>query len=416
MIKNSILKISSYIAKSITQYTSNSFSNFIIKLSTIATIISVAVMVIALAIVQGFKDTVKDKTFEYWGHFHITSPKMSQDLSYNDAGIRISDAYINQIKNADQHITDIQPYVLGAGLLATNEDNQGIQIKGVTEAYFKNQTVTKYTNCITYPTDNYSTDLILSEKVLSLINKKIGDSLLLYILDNNDISPRVRKMKIAGTYHLGIEEIDNNFILCDIRLLQSLFQWDSNKVSGLQIKVDNIKYADAAAENTYFNLYQEEQSILYITDIYSEIFQWLELQDINAQIILLIMTIVAVINMITAMITFILERLNMIGILKTLGMNNWNIRKIFIYHFQMIVFKGIVGGLILGLSLCFIQAKFNFISIDESIYYMSHIPIKVQWWHLISISLGTLLVSFLILMATSIIIKKIKIVDAIKFK
>ncbi len=411
------MNLTNKIAQSITGHSQKSFSNFIIRLSTAATIISVAVMVIALAVVQGFKDTIKDKTFSFWGHFHVAASSMNNSLEYRPQHITMLPSTASGIAGTEG-VAAVHPYVLGAGLLATAEDNQGVQIKGVAQGYLAAsvENVISIEGGIQYNDTSYSNDIVVSQNLLAKINKAIGDELLLYVLENEEAMPRVRKVKIAGTYHLGIEEIDDNFILCDIKMLQRIFNFQPHEISGLQVSVVDYNQADAIAEKVYYEFIQSPQSILYISDIYAEIFQWLELQDVNARIILSIMAIVAVINMITALLTFILERLNMIGILKALGMNNWNIRKVFVYHFGRIVIKGIIGGILLGLLLCWLQAQFQILKVDESVYYMQYVPIKVLPLHLIGIVIGTLLISICILTVATLIIKNIKIVQSIKFK
>lgn len=412
------MNLSRHIARRITGHNKKSFSNFIIRLSTAATVISVAVMIVSVAVVQGFKDTIKDKTFEFWGHFHIAKSTLTNDLMVSPEPIFYEPDLYRELKE-EPHIQDVQPYVLGAGMLTTDAYNEGVRFKGVTADYFKGSrdNIIQYEgDAIRYKKDGYSLDVVLSKTILEKLNLSIGDQLLLYVVDRNEGLPRVRKVKIAGTYHMGIEEIDNDFVLCDARLLQRLYNWDTTQITGYQVLTDNYETADALADEIYYKYLSIPLTIVYISDIYSEIFHWIQLQDVNAQIILTIMAIVAVINMITALLTFILERVNMIGILKALGMNNWSVRKIFVYHISLIVLKGIIGGVLLGLALCALQYYFHIISIDEHIYYMKYVPISVVPWHVIGIVLGTFLISVFILSIPTLIIKKVKIVDAIKYQ
>ncbi len=412
------MNLSSYIAKRITGHHKSSFSNFIIRLSTAATVISVAVMIIAAAVVQGFKDTIKDKAFEFWGHFHISQSTATNDLMISPKPILFDSGMVASLKR-EPHILDVEPYTLGAGIIATELYNEGVRIKGVGPSYFKgskDNVITYGGHPIRYNDTSYAADVILSQAILDKIGKQAGDDVLLYVLDKEESLPRVRKVRIAGTYHMGIEEIDNNFILCDIKLLQRLYNWNDGQVTGYQVLTDDYEHADPVAEEVYFKYLSIPQTIVYISDIYSEIFQWLELQNVNARIILTIMAVVAVINMITALLTFILERVNMIGILKALGMNNWEVRKIFVYHISRIVLKGILGGVLLGLFLCLLQYYFHIISIDESIYYMKYVPIKIVPWHVAGIIIGTFVVSVLILAVPTLIIRKINIVEAIRYQ
>ena len=375
-------------------------------------------MIIALAVVQGFKDTIKDKTFVFWGHFHVAANNPNQNLLISAQPFEKSEEFENNI-SALKEVENILPYATGSALIAAGPTNEGIKVKGVTNQYFnenQNNTIHYTGGKINFNTESYSRQIILSQTTLNKIDKQIGDSIILYLLDPEQTSPRVRKLEIVGTYHVGIDEIDKNFALCDIRLLQHLYRWNSNQINGYQITLYDYMLADTVAEKVYMNYLEHPLHTVNITDIYAEIFQWLELQDLNTQIILTIMAFVAVVNMITALLIFILERNNMIGVLKTLGMPNGAIRKIFLYHFSWIILKGILLGTLIGIGLCLLQQHFHLLKIDESVYYMSEVPIKILPIHIIGVIIGTFVFCIFILAIPTWIIKKVNIVKAINFK
>lgn len=407
-----------FLAQKIKSGNSHSFSKFILQLSTFATILSVAVMIIALAVVQGFKDTIKDKTFVFWGHFHVAANNANNNLLITATPFENDTQLVAQIQSLAP-VSSVLPYTIGSALVSADQINEGLKVKGVTAPYFSSKTnnaITYKGGTIDYNTPDYARQILLSETTLNNLNKQIGDSVILYLLDPEQANPRVRKLQIAGTYHVGVDEIDKNFALCDSRLLQHLYNWSPQQINGYQISLEDYRLADTVAEQVYLDFLEPPLHTVSITDIYAEIFQWLELQDLNAQIILTIMAFVAVINMITALLIFILERNNMIGVLKTLGMTNGNIQKIFLYHFAWIILKGIVLGTIIGVGLCLLQQHFHLLKIDESVYYMTEVPIKIVPIHIIGVIIGTFIFCILILAIPTWIIKKVNIVKAISFK
>lgn len=410
------MNTSFFIAKRIAKKNKKSFSHFIIKLATFATTLSVAVMIIALAVVQGFKDTIKDKTFVFWGHLQIAETG-SNSLRIVPEPISFDKQLFEQVKNTE-HVKDVYTYALSSAMIATKDVNEGLRLKGI-DANYKldaQQGLDFEGLPLDYNKPNYDPSILLSKTSLSRIKKQIGDSVLVYFIDQNQAAPRIRKLHIKGTYHTGVEEIDKSFGLIDIRLIRNIFKWDENSINGYQILLDDYEYAQAVDDYIYDEYLSHPLTTIGIDEIYPEIFQWLDLQDTNTQIILVIMTVVAIINMITAILIFILERQNMVGILKTLGMTNAKIRSIFLYHISIIMLKGIFYGVILGLGLCLLQLYTNIITIDESSYYMKYVPIKILPMHIIGVILGTLIISIIILSIPTYLVKRISIIKAIQFK
>lgn len=405
-----------FIAKRIIKKNNKTFSHFIIKLATFATTISVAVMIIALAVVQGFKDTIKDKTFVFWGHIQVAETN-ANSLRIVPNPLAFDSTLFNNISETE-HVKSVSTYALSSGIVSTKEVNEGLRLKGIDKSYnlYEQQGLSFTGNSLDYTISNYDPSIILSSTTLSRINKSIDDSVLVYFIDQNQAAPRIRKLHIKGSYHTGVEEIDRTFGLIDIRLVRNIFKWNANDINGYQILLDDYQYAQSTDEYIYDNYIDHPLTTIGIDAIYPEIFQWLELQDTNTQIIIVIMTIVAVINMITAILIFILERNNMIGILKTLGMTNYQIRKIFLYHISVIMLKGIIIGVILGVTLCLIQQYTQVLTIDEASYYMKYVPIKILPIHIIGVIVGTFIVSVIILFIPTYLVKKISIIKAIQFK
>jgi lipoprotein-releasing system permease protein len=213
-----------------------------------------------------------------------------------------------------------------------------------------------------------------------------------------------------------MEEIDNTFSFCDIRLLRRISNWDSNAINGYQISISDYSEADTVAEHIYQKYLDPPMSRTTMQELYPNIFNWLGLMNTNAYIILAIMAIVAVINMATALLIFIMERTNMIGTLKALGMASQSMQKIFLYHAATVAFKGIFIGTVFGVGLCLLQYHTHFITMDESAYYMQYAPVKLIPWHVVLIDLGTMVFCTAIMLLPALMVKSISIVKALRFK
>ncbi len=412
------MNLSYYIANKIARNKSKSISRFIIRLATAATVFSVAAMIVSVSVVQGFKSTIRDKMFVFWGHFHISPFNPNATLLAGSTPFKDSLALKNAILY-EPEVENIYPFALGTAIIATETDNEGVKVKGITKEYFSqtNKAIQFSGGKLDFGTVDYARQIILSEQSLNRINKQIGDTVLTYFIIPNEERPRVRKLAIVGTFKVGIEEIDKNFAMCDIRLLRQLNGWDNSAITGYQVSVKDYRQADTIANRVYKQYLDLPLTAIPMSEIYKEIFQWLNLQDINARLILIILSLVAVINMITALLIFIMERNNMTGILRTMGMDNRSILKIFLQYILKIILKGIVLGAILGIAICLLQYYTHIISIEETAYYMQYVPIKIGVWEVLAVMIGTFMVSMLILTIPAwLMIKRKNIIDAIRFK
>jgi lipoprotein-releasing system permease protein len=213
-----------------------------------------------------------------------------------------------------------------------------------------------------------------------------------------------------------LEEYDRKFALCDIRQVQNLLGWESNQVAGFEIWLDDLRDLDLYNQYIYDEVLPPELLAVSIRDKFPSIFEWLELQDYNEVVILSLMLAVAIINMITALLVLVLERTNMIGILKALGAANSRIRQIFLYHAAVITLLGMFWGNLIGLGFCFLQDKFHFIQLNEADYYLSYAPVKINWLAVTGINLGTLAITLIFLLLPSLVVSSISPVRAIRFK
>lgn len=382
-----------------------------------ATALSVAVMILAVAVVLGFKATIKDKMFVFWGQVLITP------FNPNPSGIVTpypidQDSILLQTLRREPGVREVHPFAVKPAILAVEDLMAGIKLKGVSSDFPLTSTAAiRFDGKDPGFTDSaYGKGLIVSNSILQQLNKQIGDSLLAYFLDPEQAYPRIRKLAITGSYHTGMEEIDKNFAICDIRLLQRVSNWGTSAIHGYQVTVDDYRQATVIADQIYQDHLDPPMNRSTMEEVYGNIFSWLGLMNTNTYIILTIMGIVAFINLSTALLIFIMERTHMVGVLKTLGMSGGKIQSIFIYHAARVALVGIVAGILLGVGICLLQQYTHFISLNESAYYMTYVPIRLIGWHVLAIGLGTLICCLLVMLLPSLMVRRIAIVKALKFK
>lgn len=412
------MKLSFFIARRIAGNKATGFSRFIIRLATIATALSVAIMIIAVAVVVGFKQNIKSKMFVFWGQIEVTPFNPNPSSIINPDPINYNDTLARQIKGMQGvqsvHIFATKPVILRAksGIL------EGIKLKGIDASYplsgspamdFKGKR-------INFTKTKYSKQIILSENTLNKLNIRIGDTVIAFFIDPNKTFPSIRQLTVAGTYHTGMENIDHAFALCDINLIRNVNGWNSTAINGYQIAVDDYTRADSIGRKIYESFLKPPLYTNSMEDIYPDIYSWLSLMDTNAYIILAVMAVVAVINLSTALLIFILERTNMTGILKSLGMPTKKIQHIFLYHAAIVALKGIVYGTIGGVGFCLLQQHFHLITLNESAYYMKYMPVELISWQVILIDVGTLLFCTLIMTIPALFVRRINITKALRFR
>lgn len=424
-----------FIAKKVSFSGKKNFSRLIIRIAIMAIALSLTVMIVSTALNQGFKHEITTKMFGFWGHIHINDNNyirsfeskpinVNQDFypSLSDVGpIQYggSDGSFNfqkEDKWTKGGISHIQRFGLKEGILESNSDIEGIILKGVWRD-FNWEYMQKFMvdgNPISFPDGEMSRDILISNSTAKRLQLKVGDRLTVnFVNKNQEVS---RRLNICGIYKTGLEEYDKRFALVDIRQVQKLLGWSEDEVGGFEVFIDNIDDLDV------FRYYLTEEVLplkLYAESIrykFPGIFDWLGLQNINEIVILLLMIIVAIINMVTALMILILERTSMIGVLKAMGEQDWNIRKIFIFYAAYIIGLGLVWGNFIGLSLSLLQKKFGFITLSEEDYYMSVAPIALDFWTILMLNLGTMVITLLFLIIPSYLVTTIQPVKALRFK
>jgi lipoprotein-releasing system permease protein len=301
-------------------------------------------------------------------------------------------------------------------IVNANKLMEGIQLKGV-DAYYKFPVGIKLTgSTIDYSDTAYSKQVVLSQTTADRLSLSAGDDILLYFLEPGAALPRVRKVKLAGIFHTGMEEVDKNYGICDIRMLQRINNWQPNEINGYQLALDNERFADTVASKIYYEYIQPPLTTYTMHDIFPNIFDWLNLQDVNTRVIIIIMSIVAIINLAVALLILIVEHSRMVGLLKAQGMTVGKMIQVFLYHAGIIAALGIFFGNLLGLGICWLQQKTGFLQLSEATYYVKQVPVRLLWWQPLLIDIITLVLCILCMWLPALYIRRIQPARVLQFK
>jgi lipoprotein-releasing system permease protein len=410
------VNISSFIARRIAFNQQKSFSRFIIRLSITATVISVAVMIVTLSFVNGFQETVSGKVFSFWGHIRMGYRQPMKASIAEEEPIQSNDALVSSVRKMPQ-VVSVHLFATKNAVLKTTEEMEGVLVKGLDRTYdtMHMKSFMQQGRWIHFNDSTYAREIIISAYTAKQLKLKLNDRVLIYFIQP-DGRMRPDKLTIVGIYKTGIEDYDKMFAIGDLKLIRRLNSWNEEEIGGYEIFLKDYKQmgnvSQAIFENELFPALWETKTI---REIYPNIFDWLDIQDTNQNILITIMTIIALINLITCLIILVLERLRMIGILKALGATNWTVQKIFINHSVIITVTGIVIGTAFGLGLMWLQQATSFIRLPEEAYFTDTAIVKIVWWQVGLVVGGTLLVSFLILLVPSFIVRRIQPIRAIRF-
>lgn len=401
-----------------------SFSGFIIRLSIIATTISVAVMVVTLAFVNGFQYTVGQKVFSFLGHVRIQEKEQPKAIISEESPIEKNDSLAMAIRS-NPYVKSIHPYSNKYALFKTREDMEGALLKGIDSTYDTAhiKPFIQQGRFIHFRPDGYSQEVMLSANTAAKLKMKAGDSLLVYFIRQGDMAgSKVNKVAIAGIFKTGITEYDDLFAIGDLKLIQwskkELSTDDySNEIGGYEIFLKDYHEIDTAATAIYnMDSFPAEWDAVSIRKISPNIFDWLNLMDSTRNMLIILMLAVAIINLVTCLIILVLERVKMTGVLKALGATDWTVQKIFLRHALLITSAGILLGLVFSLVLLWLQQATGFITLKEDAYYISQAAVKINWFQTGLVCLGTFVISVLVLLIPTFLIKRVQPVKAIQFR
>ena len=404
------MNLERYISKKILSKDKSNFSRPVIRLAILSIALGLSVMILSVSIVVGFQKAVRQKVSSFDAHIQISG--FSNNESYEQASISRDQEFLPAIAKIEG-VKNIQVYAQKGGILKANKTIQGVMMKGVGSDYdWSNMEQWLIAGKIPiYNDSGRSREIVISKNIANKIQLHVGDPVLMYFIQE---PPRVRKFYISGIYHSGLEEFDSRYIIGDIQQIQRLNKWDKNQIAGFEVMIDN--YDDMEEITAKVN-----DAIGYdliaknIRQRYPFIMDWLNLLDTNVYFILGLMVLISGITMMGTILILILEKTNMIGTLKALGSNNKSIRKIFIYNALYLIGSGLLLGNILGISLAAIQYFFKIIPLDPDTYYMDTIPIYLNFWYLLALNIGTILITTLMMLWPSHIVSRISPIKALQF-
>ena len=448
----------------------NVFSRPIIRLTIFAIALSVAIMLISLSILDGFQSEITNKVISFGSHIQISNNEKISDTE--EIPLELTDSFLISV-HQNSEIKDVSNIIYDFGLVKTDDDFMGINLKGVEEDYDFSAFSDKI---IDGELLNSDSSIFISENIANKLKLKVTDKIRVYFSSVNSERANVRPFYVSGIFNINMNELDESLAFVSLSKLQKLKKWEENEVSLIEIKVSDFTKVDEVKESlrssldsiTFVSLselhrlrkLQEDtislieiklldfskdeekrslelsldsfklsldsinilikknpyKTIVSIKDLYPQIFDWLQLQNNSVLFIIILMLIVAVINIITSLLILILEKTKFIGVLKSLGISNWSIRKVFMYNSMYLVFKGLLWGNIIAFSILFIQYHFQIISLDPKTYYMETVPISFDILSFLLINLITLIVCFIMMILPTIVITKISAVKAIRFE
>ncbi len=410
------MKLEYFIAKRLvtTKNHKSSVSTPIIKIAVTAIALGIIMMLVSVATGLGLKYKIRDKISAFSGHIVITA------YNSNASEVTLQPLDLNQkfYPNFDDvnGIEKVQPFATKAGIIRTDDAFEGIVYKGVDKTYHLDE-ILDYLDEGRLPeyTDETSNEILMSTYVANRLNLKLGDKVTTYFMkDWGNKVPNVRQFEIVGLYNSGLQQFDENIVIGDLRHVQRLNRWGVDEVGGFEVIVNDFDNIESIGADVYLSLPSTIDSKT-IVEKYASIFSWLDMFDFNIKVIIIIMIVVASINMIVALLVLILERTQMIGMLKALGANNWSVRKIFMYNALYLIGKGLLYGNLIGLGLLFIQKYTGFVKLDPTSYYVREAPVLIRFSDVMLLNLGVVLIAMLVLFVPSYLVTKISPIKAIKY-
>jgi len=390
---------------------SGSFTSSVTKIAIISIAMGLAVMVVSFAILQGFRNEIQNKIFSFGSHLQISRYDTNNSLEVAPiAGPRL----VQELHQFPE-VKSTQPYAVKTAIIKTKDEVLGVVLKGIAETdapspMRQNLVAGKF---LSFPDSAASDDVLISRKVADKLRLNVGDKTLFYFIQN---PPRIRPFRVCGIYSTGLDEFDEVYVIGDIRQIRGLNSpvWADSLVGGMEVVLKDFATLDATADKFYERL-PYDLKIDKITDQYAQLFDWLQLLNRNVVIFLILIIFVATFNMVATIFIMILERTNMIGILKALGATDNQIRRMFFFRGLSLTVRGMLIGNAIAVGFCVIQYYFHVIPLDPENYYMDRVPISWDPKMLLILNGATFAASLLAVLIPTYLISRIKPVVAIKF-
>ncbi|AZQ43640.1 ABC transporter permease [Nonlabens ponticola] len=392
----------------------NSVSAPIIKIAIAAIAIGMIVMIIAVATGVGLQKKIKEKVSAFNGDISISLFDRNNSITTTRPISRDQPFYpdFNEVPD----VSHVQAVATKGAMIRTATDFEGVILKGVGTDYnwdlFDDFIIAGTRPDVSL--EKTSKDILISDDIARRLNLKVGDKARTYFMKPNE-EPIGRAFTVSGIYDSGLEEYDTKFIIGDLRNIQKINKWQDDEVGKFEVFVNDFNDIDRIGREVYLEVPQLLDART-IKDMYPTIFQWLALLDGNIYGIIGIILIVGIINMITALLVLILDRTAMIGLLKSLGATDWNIRKVFLYNAMSLILQGLFWGNLIGLGLVAIQYFLAPLTLDPATYYVSQAPVYISWWHVLLLNLGTITICLLVLILPTLVISRISPVKAMRFE
>ena len=405
------MNFSFYLAQRLTLKSKRTFSKLIVRMSVLAIALGVAVMILSMAIVKGFKQEIREKVRAFSGDVQVL--KNDLNFSLENSSFSLPKSVLEELQS-DSSLLSVQAFATKPGIIKVNNEIEGVVLKGIDDSYSAKsiQSILVSGRSINFAdTVQAQKEILISNHTARLLHVKVGDDFVMYFVQE---PLRKRKFTVVGVYNLGVDEVDNSYVIGSLSLIRRLNNWSDSQVGGYEIRLKDFNRLEERAAAIHQSLPIETKAFT-VKELYPTIFQWLSLLDINTQVVFALMLAVALINMVSALLIMILERTTFIGLLKALGSSNWAIRKLFLYQAVFIIGLGLLLGNVLGLGIGFMQQYTHVLPLDEASYYMNFVPIQLEWMDVIWINLGTLSICLLVLLLPSLLISRIVPVKALRF-
>ncbi len=368
-------------------------------------------MILSVAIIKGFKTEIKDKIRGYLGDVRVYSHNLNN--SFESSPFNPDNQTLQILKNND-NIEWFHAYATKPAIISVNGEVEGINFKGVDTGYhwkFIQDNLVSGTT-IDMHSEDAAGKIMLSQYTASRLKLKVGDDFVMHFVQN---PPRPRKFKVVGIYDIGIEAIDKGFAIGSIDIVRRINSWGATTIGGYEVRLKNFELLGLTTNQIHLGVNGDLQAES-LDDYFPSIFSWLDMLDVNTEVLLILMLIVGVINMITALLIMILERVNMIGLLKAFGATDSVIMKVFLYNAFYLIVIGLLLGNLLGLGIGYLQLEFNIFKLQKASYFLKYVPIEFHLIDVVLLNIATVVICMLVLLIPSLLVSKISPLKAIRFK
>ena len=406
------MNAASFISKRIFSLSKENLSSTVMRIAVTSVALGIAIMLISIAVVVGFKNQIKDKVVGFVAPIHIQA--LNQNESIEETPF-IFDSVLNA-RLDKPFITEMHPTANKAGIIKTDDEIQAVVLKGVDHDYNWSYIGSYLVDgeIPQYAENQRSNDVVISNIIAHKMQLNVGDPVRIWFVDQ-DLKARGRKFSVKGIYETGLQECDERYVYCDLDQIRKLNGWNNNEIGHLEIWVDDEKQINDYNEQIYYSIPTHLVSYSAM-ETYPQIFDWLELQDMNVVIIIVLMLLVAGITIISMLLIIILERTSTIGLLKSMGASNGLIRSIFLKRSCRILLIGMAIGNVVGIGLCLIQKYTNLITLSPESYYLSAVPIELNIWNILILNVGTMILWVLMLLLPTMLINNIRPSKSIRFE